>query len=76
MYEKYQPLLDYLSEKTPYAYELVLKKNYEETVFAIGTGETDVALLGPLPILRPVQNTARLAILKHEGRMGPRGTGA
>jgi len=28
MYEKYQPLLDYLSTKTPYAFELVLKKSY------------------------------------------------
>ena len=64
MYEKYQPLLDYLSENTPYAYELVLKKNYEETVTALGNGETDVALLGPLTYLEARARYGALCILK------------
>lgn len=51
MYEKYQPILDYLASQTPYRYELVLKKNYEETVHSLGSGEIDVALLGPLTYL-------------------------
>ncbi len=42
LYEKYQPLLDYLAGQTPYTYELVLKKNYEDTVNALGNGEMDL----------------------------------
>ncbi|MBI5418745.1 MAG: phosphate/phosphite/phosphonate ABC transporter substrate-binding protein [Deltaproteobacteria bacterium] len=70
MYEKYQPLLDYLSTKTPYAYELVLKKNYEETVNALGSGETDVALLGPLTYLEARAKYGAVCILKPRGADG------
>lgn len=64
MYEKYQPLLDYLASKTPYTYELVLKKNYEETVNALGNGEMDVALLGPLTYLEAHAKYGAISILK------------
>ncbi len=70
LYEKYQPLLDYLSVKTPYAYELVLKKNYEETVMALATGETDIALLGPLTYLEAHARYGVLCILKSRGADG------
>jgi len=70
MYEKYQPLLDYLSTKTPYAYELVLKKNYEEAVNALATGETDVALLGPLTYLEARAKHGVICILKPRGADG------
>lgn len=70
MYEKYQPLLDYLAEKTPYKYELVLKKNYEETVTALGNGETDVALLGPLTYLEARARYNAFSILKPKGADG------
>jgi phosphonate transport system substrate-binding protein len=67
MYEKYQPLLDYLAAKTPYTYELVLKKNYEETVTALGNGEVDVALLGPLTYLEAHARYGAISILKPKG---------
>lgn len=51
LYEKFQPLLDYLSETTPYRYDLVLKKNHEDTVNALGRGELDIAFLDPLTYL-------------------------
>lgn len=73
MYEKYQPLLDYLATKTPYAYELVLKKNYEETVSALGSGETDVALLGPLTYLEARAQYGAVCILKSRGVDGSSG---
>ena len=73
MYEKYQPLLDYLAEKTPYAYELVLKKNYEETVSALGSAETDVALLGPLTYLEAHAQYGAVCILKSRGVDGSSG---
>ncbi|MBF0465104.1 MAG: phosphate/phosphite/phosphonate ABC transporter substrate-binding protein [Nitrospirae bacterium] len=73
IYEKYQPLLDYLAEKTPYKYELVLKKNYEETVKALGNGETDVALLGPLTYLEAHSKYGAICILKSKGTDGNAG---
>jgi phosphate/phosphite/phosphonate ABC transporter binding protein len=70
MYEKYQPLLDYLAEKTPYTYELVLKKNYEDTVNALGDGEMDIALLGPLTYLEARARYDAISILKPKGADG------
>ncbi|GAB4362056.1 MAG: hypothetical protein Kow00128_01450 [Deltaproteobacteria bacterium] len=70
LYEKYQPLLDYLSAKTPYSYELVLRKNYEEMVEAMATGEADVALLGPLTYLEAHARYGALCILKPKGADG------
>jgi phosphonate transport system substrate-binding protein len=70
MYEKYQPLLDYLSSETPYSYELVLKKNYEEAVEALAAGETDVALLGPLTYLEARARCGAVCILKPKGADG------
>jgi phosphonate transport system substrate-binding protein len=67
MYEKYQPLLDYLSDKTPYFYDLVLKKNYEETVRALGSGEIDIAILGPLSYLEARAKYGAVCILKPRG---------
>lgn len=67
LYEKYQPLLDYLSEKTPYSYELVIKKNYEDTVEALGRGEVEIALLGPLTYLEARAKYGAVCILKPRG---------
>ncbi len=70
MYEGYQPLLDYLSEKTPYRYELVLKKNYEETVEAMGRGEMDIAILGPLTYLEVRKKYGAYCILRPRASNG------
>ncbi|MBF0537440.1 MAG: phosphate/phosphite/phosphonate ABC transporter substrate-binding protein [Nitrospirae bacterium] len=70
IYEKYQPLLVFFAEKTPYKYELVLKKNYEETVNALGRGQTDVALLGPLTYLEAHSKYGAICILKSKGADG------
>ncbi len=63
-YEKYQPLIDYLSENTPYRFELLLKRSYEETVTAVGNGEIDIALLDPLTYLEAYKKYGTPAILK------------
>jgi phosphonate transport system substrate-binding protein len=70
LYEKYQPLLDYLAGQTPYTYELVLKKNYEDTVNALGNGEMDLALLGPLTYLEARAKYGAISILKPKGANG------
>lgn len=46
MYEYYQPLMDYLSRKTPYRFELHLSRTYKETVKDLEKGVTGVAYLG------------------------------
>jgi phosphonate transport system substrate-binding protein len=63
-FEKYQPILDYLSESTPYRFELHLKKTYEDTVAALGRGEIDVAFLGPLTYLHAHADYGAVPILK------------
>jgi len=73
MYEKYQPLLDYLASKTSYTFELVLKKNYEDTVNALGSSEADIALLGPLTYLEAHARYGAISILKPKGPDGSNG---
>ncbi len=63
-YEKYQPLMDYLSENTSYSFELVLKKNYDDTVTALGNGDIDIAFLGPLTYLHARSEYNAVSILK------------
>ncbi|MBF0459247.1 MAG: phosphate/phosphite/phosphonate ABC transporter substrate-binding protein [Nitrospirae bacterium] len=73
IYEKFQPLLEYLAQRSPYKYELVLKKNYEETVKALGNGETDAALLGPLTYLEARSKYGAICVLKPKGTDGNAG---
>ena len=63
-YEKYQPIIDYLSENTPYMFELVLKKSYDDTVDALGNGDIDIAFLGALTYLNAHAKYGAVSILK------------
>jgi phosphonate transport system substrate-binding protein len=63
-YEKFQPLMDYLSEKTPYRFELVLGKTYNETIIALGHGDIDMAFMGPLTYLHARADYNAVSILK------------
>jgi phosphonate transport system substrate-binding protein len=70
MYEHYQPLLDYLAVQTPYTYELLLKKTNEDTVNALGSGEMDVALLGPMTYLEARAKYGVVCLAKPKGANG------
>ncbi len=70
IYERYQPLLDYLTEMTSFRYELVVKKNYADTVGALGRGEMDMAFLGPLTYLEAKQAYGATCILRPKGIYG------
>jgi len=70
IYERYQPLLDYLTERTSFRYELVVKKNYADTVGALGRGEIDMAFLGPLTYLEARQAYGATCILRPKGIYG------
>ncbi len=63
-YEKFQPLMDYLSEKTPYTFELILKKTYDDTVLALGEGIIHMAFLGPLTYLHAKADYKAISLLK------------
>jgi phosphonate transport system substrate-binding protein len=71
MYEEYQPFLDYLTENTPYRFELKLGKSYEDAVQYLCDGEVQIASLGAVtyleahkqcgaePIVRPVNKDGK-----------------
>jgi len=63
-YEKYQPIIDYLSESTPYKFELSLKKTYDDIVHALGHGDIDMAFLGPLTYLIAHKEYGAVSILR------------
>ncbi len=63
-YKKYQPLIDYLSDNTPYRFELILKKRYDEIVNALGNGDIDIAFLGPLTYLNAHAKFGAVSILR------------
>jgi len=46
MYEKYQPLMDYLTKNTPYRFELKLSQNYRDIINFLKSYKVQVALLG------------------------------
>ncbi|MEE4243662.1 MAG: phosphate/phosphite/phosphonate ABC transporter substrate-binding protein [Desulfopila sp.] len=50
-YERYQPLIDYLTHATGLPTELHLEKSYREVVDSLGKGKINFALLGPLTYL-------------------------
>jgi phosphonate transport system substrate-binding protein len=55
MYLKYQPLVDYLSRRTPWRFELDLSSTYNETIDRLCSGDTQIAYVGPLSYLRARQ---------------------
>lgn len=50
-YERYQPLIDYLSKTVGVQIELHLEKSYPDVVNKLGQGQMAFALLGPLTYL-------------------------
>jgi phosphonate transport system substrate-binding protein len=68
MYRSYQPLMDYLTENTPYRFELKLSRDYTEAVELLRQGVTPIASLGDVtfaeactqfgarPVLKPLNS--------------------
>ncbi len=71
MYERFQPMMDYLTQNTPYRFELKLSRDYAETmrfleegktlVSSIGDGGLMEAMLkyGAVPIVKPLNEVGR-----------------
>jgi phosphonate transport system substrate-binding protein len=64
MYLKYQPLIDFLTEHTPWRFELALSTSYRETVSRLCAGDVQLAYLGPLTYLRARELCGAKAILR------------
>lgn len=64
MYRDYQPIVDYLTQNTPYQFELKLGKTYEDTVNYLANGVIEVASLGALTYLEAHKHFGAIPILK------------
>ncbi len=52
MYQLYQPFVEFLSENTPYHFEIKLSPTYRETIDRFGSREIVIASCGPVPYIR------------------------
>lgn len=71
MYEKFQPLMDYLSSNTPYKFKMRLTKDYKGIVSLLQEGKIDIAFMGgasyvaardkiePIPILKSINRDGK-----------------
>ncbi len=70
MYQKYQPLMNYLSENTPYRFELKLSQNYSDIIDFLKKDKVQVALLGGVTYLEARKKFKIRPILKPLGHDG------
>ncbi len=71
MYKRYQPIMDYLTQNTPYRFELKISRDYPEAVRFLKDGVTRISSLGDVtfseanfeyaavPILRPLNSDGK-----------------
>lgn len=52
MYQLYQPFIDYLSEQTPFQFEIKLSRVYEDMIDRLGQGEIDIVSCGPVSYIK------------------------
>ena len=64
IYHGYQPIMDYLTERTPYIFELRPAGSYQEAVDRLVQGETAAAFLGTYIYVRAHDQFGVRAILK------------
>lgn len=64
MYQKYQPLMNYLTNNTPYTFELKLNKDYRKVTDYLDRKEAQLALLGGATYVLAKEKTNIVPILK------------
>lgn len=64
MYKRYQPIMDYLTEQTPYRFELKISRDYPEAVRFLRDGTTQVSSLGDVTFAEANLQYAAQPILK------------
>lgn len=71
MYERYQPMMDYLTRNTPYKFVLKISRDYKETVQFLADGKTQVASIGDGGLMKALLASGAVPIVKplnSEGR--------
>lgn len=64
MYKRYQPIMDYLTENTPYRFELKISRDYPEAVRFLQQGVTQVSSLGDVTFAEANTQYAALPFFK------------
>jgi phosphonate transport system substrate-binding protein len=70
MYQNYQPIMEYLTQHTPYHFELKLGKTYEDAVAFLRDGKTDIASFGAVTYLEAHKTFGAVPILRPLNKMG------
>ena len=70
MYQRYQPLMDYLTKHTPYRFELKLSQDYRNIINFLKNNDVQVALLGGATYLEAKEQFNIVPILKPLGHDG------
>lgn len=63
MYKQYQPFVDYISEATPYDFELQITQDYVSIIRLLCEGDIDIALLGGLTYIEAANHSCCLPFL-------------
>jgi len=64
MYERYQPMMDYLTRNTPYKFELKISRDYKETIQFLNQGKTDVASIGDGGVMKAMLLSGAVPVVK------------
>lgn len=64
MYERYQPMMDYLTQSTPYRFELKISRDYRELTEFLQEGKADVASIGDGGLMKAMLLAGALPVVK------------
>ena len=64
MYKAYQPMMDYLTEVTPFHFELKLSRNYLEAVYFLRDGDVEVASLGGVTFVQAARMFGAVPVVR------------
>lgn len=70
MYQKYQPMMDYLTANTSYKFELKLNKDYQKVIDYLESGDVHLALLGGTTYIKAKEKVKVVPILKPKNAIG------
>jgi phosphonate transport system substrate-binding protein len=64
IYERFQPVMDYLTQNTPYKFELKISRDYDEAIKFLVEGATDIAAIGDGGLMEAMLLHGAVPILK------------
>lgn len=70
MFERYQPMMDYLTRNTPYRFELKISRDYKETIKFLVDGKTEIASIGDGGLMKAMLLTGAIPIVKPLNEQG------